>query len=139
MKCALELEVTRAVNAAIKEREAEKERELRRKQIRKNTEEFFEEIGSILEKKANEGNSINHYFYVDRANRIIYQSKRSSYVDRRPEAIFGNQIDIKYLEELLNEYCFSLEPTSFPIDIWEYGWGKVKNNGYIIQPNIPCV
>ena len=114
MKCAMELMVTATVKAEENAR-IEAERIRRAKEIkRKITVEFCEKLGAQLEDKAQRGVKPEVEFRCDKWGHPLTATTRQ-YADRRTSYIpDGSSLDLEFLVEWFDKYCFTVSSKEFP-------------------------
>lgn len=146
MKCALELLAISAekkkenevLEAAKKAIELARQRE----EAKADTIKYCQILENILEKEAANGEDLiaSLHVYPDFWNpdlAYVLVEKRGLYADGRRSFDHGVKIDLDYLEQWFNKYCFKVETKSF--DYWWYGFGKCHGRTIEISPDPDCL
>lgn len=137
MKCAMELMVTATVKAEENAR-IEAERIRRKKEIkRKITVEFCEKLGAQLEDKAQRGVKPEVEFRCDKWGHPLTATTRQ-YADRRTSYIPDeSSLDLEFLVEWFDKYCFTVSSKEF--HFWRYYYGEVPGLIITISPSPACL
>ena len=137
MKCAMELTAIAMVRAKeIAEEEAlRKQKEL--EEQRKYTHAFCQQLGTELEELANKGKKLAVSFKCSSWYRPLRTTHRD-YADRRESYnLEGCILDIEYLKQWFENYCFEVKMQ--PIYYWMYGYGECKGYDVVIVPKPQCL
>lgn len=137
MKCAMELTAIAMVRAKeiADEQALRKQKEL--EEQRKYTQTVCEELGAELEELANKGKKLQASFKCSSWYRPLKSTYRD-YADRRQSYnLEGGVLDIEYLKQWFESYCFEVKMQ--PMYYWMYGYGECKGYDVIIVPKPQCL
>lgn len=148
MKCALELLAISAEkkkeNEALKKAQQVRELVRMKEEAKANTIKYCQTLENILEKEAANGEDLIATLHIDLDFQYpglayILVENRGMYADGRRSFEYDshNKIDLGYLEQWFNKYCFKVEVKDF--DYWWYGVGKCHGNTLEIKPDPDCL
>lgn len=148
MKCALELLAISAEkkkeNEALEAEKKALELVRMREEAKANTVKCCQILETILEKEAANGEDLIATLHID----LDYQNpclayvlveKRGMYADGRSSFSHNwyEKIDLGYLEQWFNKYCFKVEVKDFYY--WWYGVGERLGSTLEIKPDPNCL
>jgi hypothetical protein len=137
MKCAVELQLTAKVRAAEIAVEEEERKRQARKALRGKTILFCEQLGKVLESKADKGVNPIVSFYYDSFSGVMEQTHKDYADHRLSYRKTGLDIDLEYLAEWFNQYCFKVSIKS--MTVWRYGWGQTDIQLITVSPAPQCI
>ena len=148
MKCALELLAISAEkkkeNEALAAKKEAEEKARMREEAKANTVKYCQTLENILEKEAANGEDLIATFHISLDCRnpglaYILDEERGRYADGRRSFSHSwyERIDLDYLEQWFNKYCFKVEIKDF--DYWWFGVGKRPGKTIEIKPDPNCL
>ena len=148
MKCALELLAISAEkkkeNEALEAKKEAEEKARMREEAKANTAKYCQTLENILEKEAANGEDLIATFHISLDSRnpglaYILDEERGRYADGRRSFSHDwyEKIDLDYLEQWFNKYCFKVEIKDF--DYWWFGVGKCHGKTIKIKPDPNCL
>ena len=161
MKCALELLAIsaekRKENEALEAAKKAFELVRMREEAKANTAKYCQTLENILEKEAANGEDLIATLHIDLDSRnpglayildldgrnpglaYILNEERGRYADGKKSFSHDwyERIDLDYLEQWFNKYCFKVEIKDF--NYWWFGVGKCHGKTIEIKPDPNCL
>lgn len=148
MKCALELLAISAEkkreNEVLKAVKEAQELAKMREKAKANTVKCCQTLENILEKEAANGEDLIATLHIalDFKNpglAYILEERRGMYADGRRSFVHDwyDRIDLDYLEQWFNKYCFKVETKDF--NYWWFGVGKCSGKTIEVKPDPNCL
>lgn len=136
MRCSMDLMTTAMVvqeEQRVAKQIAEEKHQI---EVMEKTVKWCEEVGKILEEKAEKGFSPRHTFVMWGADEMI--ATYDDYADRRKSYKYsGNELNLGVIKEWFKQYCFTLDIQE--IEFWKYFYGKVRGLSITIEPDPICL
>lgn len=148
MKCALELLAISAEkkreNEVLKAVKEAQELAKMREKAKANTVKCCQTLENILEKEAANGEDLIATLHIDLDFKnpglaYILDERRRMYADGRSSFAHNwyDRIDLDYLEQWFNKYCFKVEIKDF--NYWWFGVGKCSGKTIEVKPDPNCL
>lgn len=148
MKCALELLAISAEkkreNEVLKAVKEAQELAKMREEAKANTVKCCQTLENILEKEAANGEDLIATLHIDLDFKnpglaYILDERRRMYADGRSSFAHNwyDRIDLNYLEQWFNKYCFKVEIKDF--NYWWFGVGKCSGKTIEVKPDPNCL
>ena len=148
MKCALELLAIsaekRKENEALEAAKKAFELVRMREEAKANTAKYCQTLENILEKEAANGEDLIATLHITLDSRnpglaYILNEERGRYADGKKSFShdWDERIDLDYLEQWFNKYCFKVEIKDF--NYWWFGVGKCHGKTIEIKPDPNCL